>query len=285
MAEQHRKVSLLRALDSARAASSDHVQFVVVVNGHRRSLEVTNSLETMSDVIIISLKDGSLPHALIAGRAAVTTPFFCCLDDDDELLPGSIDIRLNPMLADSRIDLVTGNGYGCIAGSDSVAYKHLDSVFKDPLRAIFVGNWLASCSALFRSDSIDVSYFENFHPHIEWTWLAFNLAMHKKNIAVVDKPTFRVHDTVGSASKSHQYRQAHLNLYERMLISQPPDDVRQLILSRIGGILHMEADDLWRAHRLFPAWIVHLRSLTYPGGLRYLTFSRHLIWIPKRRNQ
>lgn len=281
MAETQRKASLLHALDSARAASAQPVQLVVVVNGQRRDPEVVQALQGMADVVLVSLHQASLPAARLAGRLAVTTPFYCCLDDDDELLPGSIDLRLPPFLADPTVDIVVSNGYVCKDGSDTLAYRHLDKIAAAPLHALFRENWLASCGALFRTNSVDSSYFDDPLPYVEWTWLAFRLAQDGKTVATVDQPTFRVHDTLGSASKTPQYGDTLETLHQKMLDSAPPADIARLVRQRIGARLHIKAEQLWRSGQLPGAWLAHLRSLAHPGGLRYLAFSRHLL-LPHR---
>lgn len=280
LAEQHRQASLLRAIASAHAACAQPVQILVVVNGQRRANAVLLLLQGMEDIRLVSLPEPSLPKACLAGRRAVNTPFFCFLDDDDELLPGSLDMRLVPLESASAVDVVAGNGYVHRNGTDRLLYQHLDRVPAAPLHALFTENWLASCGALFRSDSVDTTYFENFHAYAEWTWLAFQLGMAGKTIAVVDQPTFRIHDTPGSASKTPAYHKAHASLHQKMLASAPPADIAKLIRRHMGARLHTEADALRRNGTFLPAWAAHLRSLTYPGGLRYLSFSRHLL-VPR----
>ncbi len=281
MAETQRKASLLHALDSARAASAQPVQLVIVVNGQRRDPEVVQALQGMADVVLVSLPQASLPAALLAGRQAVTTPFFCCLDDDDELLPGAIDLRLPPFLAGPSVDIVVSNGYVCKGGSDALLYRHLDKLAAAPLHALFRENWLASCGALFRTSSVDSSYFDDPLPYTEWTWLAFQLARDGKTVATIDQPTFRIHDTLISTSKRPQYGDALEILHQKMLDSAPPADIARLVRQRIGARLHLKAEQLWRNGQLPAAWSAHLRSLAHPGGLRYLPFSRHLL-LPHR---
>ena len=277
LAEAQRKASLLRALDSARTASAQPVHIIAVVNGQRRDPEVVEALRQMGDVRLVLLEEGSLPRALVAGRRAVDTPFYCCLDDDDELLPGAIDLRLAPLQANPALDIVTSNGHVCRHGADTLLYQHLDQVAAAPLHALFRENWLASCGFLFRSSSVDVHYFENFHAYAEWTWMAFQLARDGKTVAAVNQPTFRIHDTAGSASKTPQYSDAIETLHQKMLDSQLPADIARLVHQHISAHLHMKAEQLWRSGQLRQAWAVHLRSLSHPGGLRYLAFSRHLL--------
>ena len=45
----------------------------------------------------------------------------------------------------------------------------------DPLRALVIENWLASCGGLFRSDRVSIDYFDGVTRHYEWTFLAYSL--------------------------------------------------------------------------------------------------------------
>lgn len=80
----------------------------------------------------VSLEEGSLPRALIAGRRTVATPFYSFLDDDDELLPVAIDLRLAPLLADPAVDIVASNGYQPKRGCDILFYSRLGLVAASP---------------------------------------------------------------------------------------------------------------------------------------------------------
>lgn len=278
MAEDRRHQSLLRAIESIRSASADPVQIVVVVNGSHRSDAVLKSLSSLSQVRILSLDVGSLPLAQLEGRRAVDTPYFSFLDDDDEYLPGAIDLRLKPLEADHSLDFSISNGYRNLAGNDVICFSSLDRVAPAPFEALFQENWLASCGALFRSSSIGAEYFEKPHAYVEWTWLAFKLCLDNKKLATISEPTFRIHDTPDSASKSPAYSNAISDLYQRMLRCAPPRHIRTMVLKRIGASLHSDANSLWKQGCWGKAWEAHLKSLFYPGGWRYLTFSRHLLF-------
>ena len=277
MAEQKRLSSLLHAIDSLQSATSSPLQITVVVNGQRRSPEVMAALEKIPSIKIISLTVASLTASRLAGRQSVDTPYYCFLDDDDEYLPKAIDLRLEPMLKNDLIDFVISNGYRHTSEKDKICLHNLEQASSAPFHALYKENWLTSCGFLFRSDSIGVDYFEDLHAYVEWTWLAFKLCLHQKKGVVVDVPTFRIHDTPDSASKSSAYGDAIHTLYLRMLERQPPADIAKIIRQRMGANLHSKADASRRKGLLSEAWQLHLRSLLCPGGLRYLPFSRHLL--------
>lgn len=177
MAEDKRHDSLLRAIESVSGTTNRPVHIVVVVNGNKRSRDVENSLRNIGHVELLSLEIASLPLAHLAGRRAVKTRYFCFLDDDDEYLPGTIDARIDSLAGNEDADFIVTNGYRNMDGIDWPCLDNLDKVLTAPLALLFRQNWLASCGALFRFDRIGVECFEETHPYVEWTWLAFKLCM------------------------------------------------------------------------------------------------------------
>jgi len=288
MAEEKRHASLLRAIASVSDATNKPVRIVVVINGNRRSPDVENSLRNIGHVELLSLEVASLPLAHLAGRRAVKTRYFCFLDDDDEYLPGAIDARVGVLAGDESIDFVVTNGYRHLGGTDWPCLKDLDKVPAAPLAQLFRQNWLPSCGSLFRSDQIGAAYFEDGNAYVEWTWLAFQLCLAGEKVGVLDQPTFRIYDTQESASKTEAYLAAFDALYRKMLAKNPPRQIATLIKKRIGEEFHYKADSLRQEGLLLEAWKAHLKSLCYPGGWRYLPFSRWLLPRGKRlpsRNQ
>ncbi|MDR2839013.1 MAG: glycosyltransferase family 2 protein [Azonexus sp.] len=290
MADMRRRDSLFRAIDSVIAASTRPVHIVVVANGNRRSAEVENALRNRNHLELLSLDVGSLPLALLVGRQAVKTPYFAFLDDDDEYLPGAIDARVAALASDDSCDFVVTNGYryldtGERRAADRLYLRNQDKISMAPLAALFYQNWLpSSCAGLFRSARIGVEYFEEPHPYAEWTWLAFKLCMAGKKVAVLDQPTFRINDTPDSLSKSSAYGEAYDELYQKMLAMNPPKSIATMIRAHIGRNFHHQADMLRKQREWRAAWNAHLKSLFYPGGLKYLPFSRHLVFLPAKEN-
>lgn len=277
LADRGRRETLVRALKSLKRASADPVRILVVVNGNRFDPEVIALVRAMPDVLVHQVKRGSLPYAIEVGRSLVSTPFFCFLDDDDEYLPNAIDLRLSVLDADASLDLVVTNGYRCSGSADSTALGTLGAVSRDPLRALFDGNWLASCGALFRSGTVGPDVFRDVNAYTEWTWIAFQLARGRLRIAVLDKPTFRIYETAGSASKSDAYRHAFLGLYRRMLAAGLPRDLRRSVRWRMCDARHDLSEIEWQRGNLGAAWRFHLSSLLSARGLRYLPYTRRLL--------
>lgn len=277
LADRGRRESLLRALDSLRAASVHPVRILVVVNGNRFDPEVVADLSAMPDVLVHQVERGSLPYAIEVGRSLVESPFFCFLDDDDEYLPGTIDRRLGMLDADPSLDLVISNGQRFDGCSESQALGDLGHVPDDPMRALLDGNWLASCGGLFRSETVGPEIFQDVNPYTEWSWIAFRLARAGKRLKVLEAPGFRIHETAGSASKSEAYRTAFLPLYERMLETGLPSGLRRIVRARISDTLHTLSDQERSRGNTRAAWRLHLASLASLYGLRYLPYTRRLL--------
>lgn len=277
LAERSRFGSIRRCIASIRLASNNRSKIIIVVNGSRSDPEVLGWLEQQVEAKIIKVAMPSAPNAVRIGRKAVDTPFFSTVDDDDEYLPGSTDRKLQTLIENPDSDFVIANGLKSANGINELVYSNLSRVPGAPLEALFDANWLASCNALFRSKRIPPKFFDDFHPYAEWTWLAFKLALSKKQIAVLDEPCFRCNYTPQSLSQSTAYRDAYPSLFERMLESSPPANIKRLIKRRLSAALHDRSAALLQEGDRLAALSAHLDSLLLPGGLRYLAYTRRLI--------
>jgi glycosyltransferase involved in cell wall biosynthesis len=277
LATQERANSLLRALDSlATADEQPAIHVIVVVNGNHYHAPLIEAL-SQSNVELIHMRQASLPAAILAGRKAVTSKYFCFLDDDDLYLPEAIPLRMAAIETPPAADLVVTNGLRRSTNREEAAMHRLDTVEADPQLALFHENWLASCGALFRSEAVPVSFFEDPQAYLEWTWLAFRLTCANCRIRVLDLPTFVINDTPGSASKSVAYIESHVSLYRRMLQLGDRRDVRKIVQIRLAAAYHTIAGQQLRAFHLGSAWMNHLRSLACRGGLRYIGFTHRLL--------
>jgi hypothetical protein len=283
LADRPRHASLLRAIGSLRDAALDTpLTVTAVVNGHRYAPEVLADL-TKASVNVVRIEEASLPAALRAGRRSVQTAFFCFLDDDDEYLPAAIDRRMQALAGAPECALVATNGFRHDGHDDRRALDFLASVPTDPLAALFDENWLPSCGALFRSEAVGAEFFDDPHAYLEWTWLAFRLASSGRRVAVLDEPTFRIHDSPSSLSKSPAYIASHASLYRRMLELPVPLNVRRTIEQRLAIALsrtslhHLERDEL------SAAWRCHVATLRTPGGWRYCSQTLRLVAASLRR--
>lgn len=281
MAAPERGPMLQRAIASVRRSSAMPVAIIVVVNGPGADPAVIGWLKDQPDVQLDIVSLPSLPNALLRGRELVRTPYFSTLDDDDEYLGNAIDLRLGVM-QESGADVVVTNGFRRGHEGDRLSYQSLSRVPGNPLEELFRTTWLHNGNALYRSDSVGREFFADHHAYAEWTWLAYNLALKHKRIAVSETPTFIYHDTPGSLSKSAAYRAAYMSLYRKMLAANPPPAVVKCIKRRIQSGWHDESCHALDHGRRLEAVRYHFHSLA-AGGLRYFSFGRRLLpgW-PKR---
>ena len=227
---------------------------------------------------LIQIDAASAPLAVLAGRRKVTTDYFCFLDDDDRYLEGSIDTRVAAIQQDDAVGMVVTNGR--IKKGDETHRHHgsFNLASKDPMKAIFVDFWLASCGALYRTAKIPTSLFENPQPYQEWTWLAFVICHHGIPIRFIDDETYEVDSTTpGSASKTQAYQTTDLSLYERMLTVCSRQDIRKAIGHRISASHHNRSNAFMLQGHIGEAWNHHMKSLAGAGGHRYASYTLRLV--------
>jgi glycosyltransferase involved in cell wall biosynthesis len=285
LAEASRATSLARAIQSLQASIADTtaLRILVVINGQRFDSTVVEWLSSQP-VDTIQIPQQSLPIARLVGRQNVRSDYFCFLDDDDEYLPHGLDVRLNHMKSSPDLALVVTNGLRCEGGSQSPALPDMRDIEMDPLRALFRANWLTSCGALYQSSKIGHSYFEDLPQFLEWTWLAFRLATDGQRLGWIDTPTFRIHDTPGSASKSDSYVDAHDSLYQRMLpLAAHRSDIVDILQRRIQNRASMRSVAKLRSGDLHGAWVAYREVLRGPQPWRYASQFFRLIAAALRR--
>lgn len=278
MASRHREALLKRAIESIRASSGNPVRIIVVVNGYHFEIEVCDWLKSQPDIQFEYLATPSAPGAVLRGRELVQTDFFSTLDDDDEYLPHSMDIKLAALKLDSHADFLVGNAFVHSSdGIDSLLYDRLTDVPSSPLECLMRFNWLSSGNALFRTQSVGPSYFKDYHPFAEWTWLAYKLVLDGKRVSTLNEPVCRHNDTAGSLSKSGAYSLSYMSLFLRMLACAPPSQIERMIHRKMGAAYHDASVAALHKGRKLDAWRYHWQSLVEIDGLKYLSYTRHLL--------
>jgi glycosyltransferase involved in cell wall biosynthesis len=277
MADSKRHASLLAAIASIKNSTRYPLEIIVVVNGDRRCPSVMQDLASEAALQIVIQEESNLPMARAQGRRRAAGKFFCFLDDDDEILPGGIDLRLRPMLDDESVDVVITNGLRRTTSGDVVNVRNLPRPGDDILSALFNENWLASCGGMFRTGSIEPSAFDVMPRYLEWTWLAFSLCLAKKKMFFVDRPTYRINPTSGSLSSSDEYMLAHGDVLGRMLRAEIPKHIRQRIRVLQTSHDHLLAEHHLRQGNRMRALRAHARCIFSPTGIRYLPFSWRLL--------
>jgi len=268
---------LQRAIDSLRHQTAGRVQIVIVANGARVDATLLERLKQAPDLQVIHQVQGGVTRAQQTGREAINTEFFGFLDDDDEYLSDAVALRASMLAADPSIDFVASNGYRHRKGADELLISGSLDVQSRPLHTLGHTNWLASCGGLFRSSSVGPEFFKAEVTHLEWTHLAYALLSHHKRMAFLDRPTFRIHDTPRSLSKSLAYRQGVLQALHRIRAMPLPGQVRKRVSLKLGAAHHELAEHCLKELQGSLAWRHHMDSLFTPGGIRYLSFTRHLL--------
>ena len=277
MATRERADSLVRAIETVVAQKGVRGVPLVVVNGRVGAPDLLTHLHRRPDIRLVILEEANLPRALQAGRQRVQTPYFAVLDDDDELLPNALEIRLAALEAGPPADVVVTNGVLAGRGRAELNIADFREVEADPLRRLLAQHWLPPCAGLFRTAAVTTAFFDGMPRYREWTYLALRMALGLR-IRFAAQPTFVYRtDTPGSLSKSRPYCLAGPAAIRRMLELDLPADVRAILRVRLAGDLHSAAVCELDAGRYGAAWGWHLRSLVQPSGWRYLPFARNLL--------
>ncbi|WP_227817221.1 glycosyltransferase family A protein [Nitrogeniibacter aestuarii] len=278
LADACRKASLARAVQSIRASSTRPVRIIAAVNGNRFDPDVVAWLDAQPDITVAQVETGATIAGISAGRQRVETEFFAFLDDDDEYLPGALDMRLEGMNSDPAIGVVATNGHRNRGDGDEPALDMPPLLDSDPLLGLMDSNWLASCGGLYRTRLVDADIFEDLPRHIHWTWVAFVVSHRGIPVLIDRRPSFRIHDSATSQSKSDSYKATSVILVERMLALRPREDVARILRRRLVDSHHYLASHYLRSGRKEQAWRHHLKSLLHPHGWRYAPFTRHLLF-------
>ena len=277
LAGRERATSLFRAIDTVVSQQGVRGIPLVVVNGDSGAPEVLEHLRRRSDIRLTTREEASLPGALRAGRAMVDTPYFAVLDDDDQLLPGALQTRLEILKSASGPDVAVTSGFLERSGRRELNIVDFQRIQADPLRMLLVQHWLPPCAGFFRTSAVTADFFEAIPRYREWTYLAIRLALGLR-ISFAARPTFVYSfDTPGSLSKSRAYCLGGPSALARMLELELPADVRAALRVRLAGDLHSASVTELEDGNYRAAWRWHLKSLAQPSGWRYLPHARHLL--------
>ena len=282
LAQASRAGALRTAIESCLSQRASGVTVLVAINGIRYDEGIRSELEADQSITTSYDPVGNLPRAIAAGRSHVRTEFFTFLDDDDYLLPDSLADRVARLAVDAQTDAMISNGYrystaesALIFGDDRVMLE----MTRDPLKALFSANWLASCGGVYRSSSIPAGFFDDSVQYCEWTYFAFRLAS-RYRIGFDPTPRYMICDSEQSLSKTPHGRVAELLLWSkvaRLLDSRP--DLIPMLRERVADAHHSCSEHFRHTGAVCEAWKHHgLSLLASKGiGLRYASYTRHLI--------
>lgn len=277
MCSADRAATLRRAVDSVLSQAGVRARVIAVVNGGRVDDAVLAELCATPAVRVIRLEEGSPPKAIHVGRDAVDTPYFGFLDDDDELLPGTLRTRIDELERNPEIDVVVTNGYHHLNGADTIYLAEMSHLRADPLGTLIERNWLLSCAGTYRASAAPVTAFADVPKYFEWTAIAFRLGVDGHRFAFVNVPAYRIHDTPASLSKSDAFHMAEVGVLHELARRAPSTRIRRMMHRKLSAAYHTRSNQALDAGELADAWRWHLRSLRYVGGLRHLPYTRHLI--------
>lgn len=278
-ARPERAAALRRAIEGV-LAQQPAPELVVVVNGSGFDAALDAELRADTRLRHDYQALGSYPAAQRRGRELVRTPCFCFLDDDDELLPGSIATRLARLQAADAPDVVVGAGVRAEPQGDRPYAERLPRDGEDAALELLRENWFASAAPLFRSATVGLEFFDGQTRHFEWTLLGFRLATQQRRFAFVHEPGFRIHESAVSLSKNPAGTLFSPELLARLLALTPVPALQHRLRQRLAAAHHACAELEWRSGHARSAWRHHLKSLALPGGWRYAPFTRHLLLRP-----
>jgi glycosyltransferase involved in cell wall biosynthesis len=280
--DDSRAETIWRAIDSAGARSGAATRVLVVVNGTRYSEALVTKLRASSQAECVFVERAGMPLALYTGRQNVGSEFFAFLDDDDEILEDGLRTRLEVLRANPNAAFVVSSGWLSTPENEQPQVAlNANAIEADPLGCLLVENWMAtSASGLYRTNAVTAADFEHMPSYLEWTYLGFRLAS-KLEFRFIDTPTYRRYDRPGTVSKSPAYRAGMVAAIKSIMELNLPEHVYGGLRRKLGAAHHQcSILELSTGSRL-AAWRHHLRSLVLPGGLGYLSFTRHLL-LPSR---
>ena len=286
MATRERRSVLLRAIDAIRNQDiTCHI--TVVANGPRRDPDVIADLGRLDDVELLMLDEGNLVKALAAGVNAVRTNYFSVLDDDDILMPSACSRRVRYMEAHPDADALITPGQKQFA-DERTEWMPARFNAHDPLASLFDYNWLTPCGGIYRRSHVGPEYFASMPRYLEWTYLAFRL-IRERNVHFClndSEPHFTMFETVGSESQKLEY---FMTMPDNLLRMEDPSlsgNIQRLLADKVVRALHEASTRCLEGGQLGDAWRFHVKCLGRGRGIRFLPYTRHLLFAtfrPPRR--
>jgi glycosyltransferase involved in cell wall biosynthesis len=279
-----RQAELERAITSLLGQTGVELVPLVVVNGDKYDPDIIRQLRQRRDIRFHQITPPGVAGARFEGRKQVDTPYYGFLDDDDEYLPDALAIRYRHFETRPEVDVVVGNGWRVVADKKQLVWGDAEAIADDPAYASLDLNWLASCSALFKTETVGPEYFEFDFQYFEWTYLAIHLALTRK-ISFAPEPTFIIHDTANSVSDSDAYVEAHAIMLNRMLDFDMLRSLRHKLRKKLSAAHHNLSEHYRYRGVMSAAWKSHLRSMSgIHGLLRYGLYTRQLVSLAPPRD-
>lgn len=277
-AAPERHAHLRRALESVLTQEDVEVSVLLVANGGRCDEAFLKEQRGTPGLTILRRTEGSLPLALKVGRGEIKTPFFGELDDDDIFLPGALRRLLDGLKDNPQADWIVGNVIvRCPLGEERLALHDFDTIRADPLRALMADNWLYPGSALFRTDRVTYDIFANIPKYLEWTYLALALGVNQPPAFLTEPVTVHHIGLSHSIDLSREATFGRIAAIKHLIAMPLPRPITRLLKGKLASLHHScSLQHLLDGERR-QAWACHLKSLGYPGGWIYFSFTRHLL--------
>jgi glycosyltransferase involved in cell wall biosynthesis len=282
LCDDTRAAKLQRACESVRAAAGDYdYSIIIVANGARVSPSVLDWLATRSDVRVIRLRTGSQALARRVGAEMATSEFLGFLDDDDELLPDTLALKIAYFRGHPEIDVLVTDGLCVDGASVTKVLPPPDARSADFIEMMMGVGW-GACALTLRTQNVDLNAFDPQLRHLEWTLSALQLARRYK-FGFLDEPTYRYYaDTPGSLSKSDEHCFAPPEIWRRLSKSYAGTRYDRAVRRRYGKACHDASWEHAQRGSMRNAWRLHAESLRSPGGGEFLLFSAKLVWVSLR---
>lgn len=278
--DKFRGQMLLRAITSCQMQGAG-VEIILVANGAAVDLVLLETAAKLG-VKVIRQAEGNVSLARYAGYSAAAGRFVCFLDDDDELMPGSVAGRLSAF--SDGVDVVVSNGFDRhVSGQDSVYVppEVVKLIDHDLVGSFLRHNWFASCAPMFRRAAVTEDVFKIHFQYFELTYLFLDLNARGLGFRFVDLKGYRRYlDNPHSASKTPEFAAAQTTMLALMLEKFGHQGLtaahRETLRKRLATAENALSNAYLSAGNVRQAWLSHLRCLKQ-GGWRFLPYTRKLL--------
>lgn len=278
-----RSSSLQRACDSVRAmADGLDYSIIVVANGSHVSAIVLEWLAGRPDVRLIRLRSGSAPLARRVGAEMANCEFLAFLDDDDELIPGTLERKIAYFRDHPEVDVLVTDGWRVGGTETTNIFPQPQERSADLVQTMMCTGW-GACSLTLRSQNVALSAFDAEFRHMEWTLTALILAR-RYRVGFLDEPTYRYYETTPiSLSKSPEHDLALPEVWSRLSKEYAGTPYAAEVRRRYRKVCHAVSKEYARQGKMGQAWRFHAESLLCLGGVALLPFTARLLLYPLRR--
>ncbi len=251
---------------------------IVVVNSPCADDATMTALERRPGISLHREWQASARLARAVGRQLVNARYFAYLDDDDELINGSLLDPMEWLESHRDCDVLVSNGYFVRNGMQSEKFTHIANHVEHPSLSLLDECWLAPGAFICRTETVASDLFASEWSNLEWTRLAFELCAEHKRLHFMDIPTVRCNDTPGSMSKGMRQNEVVLDLLREIQGDPRMDvEVRKAAYRKYLRSLHNLAWEYWKQGQRRHAWSCHVASLRPPYSFKYLLFTRKLL--------